>query len=365
MIRFLLDGARANHERFAFLTVKLRWLRYARARTFEDALAGKWLDDPAPAVAHITWAYSNGRYSSDAKYDAETLRRFEKRDEKGRVVYRSLWNNRCVWNRAVEFSVETDIVQSIAPASYHYGFSLFGCGKFFPMYELPARYGGSFEYVGVEKWDKRRLSVLRLRSPRGQIDEFWIDPARGFIPIRLITRLVDSHRNPPVELLQIQEVFEVREVGSGRWLPTRIRYGSHRQPFVPGYEVIVDEIDADHPPPEELFEIRLKPGARAFDRFHTGWIKTHTGRLSLANFRSDGTLVPGQTELEWQPPNPPSSGSTVRLADDAAAAVPQLPFAPRRPWQSMRFWQIVGVIVAVLAGVAAIVLRRLKASRVD
>jgi hypothetical protein len=328
-------------------------------------MAGKWLNDPPPPVGHITWAYSNGRYSCDEKYDAKTLRRFEKRDDKGRLVERSLRNERCVWNSSVEISLASDGSPAIAPATHEFCFSPFGCGKLLPIYKLTESYGGSFEYGGIEQWGDRQLSVLRHRPNASQTDEFWIDPDRGFIPIRLITRVLvlRIRRDPPLELVQIQEVFQVRDLGNGRWLPTRIRYAEQGESPVNGYEVIVDEIDVDRPPPEELFEIKVEPGRRALDRFHIGWVKTHTGRLSLASFRSDGTLVPGQTELEWQPLNPPSSGSTVRLAGDDAAAVPQWPFAQRRPWQSMRFWQIVGVFIAVGAGSIALILKRVRASQ--
>src|SRR5690606_14557977 len=85
MLQFLVDGCQANFDELPQFRIQYRWLRHRRAATIEDAMAGRWQADPAPADCHITWIRSGRMNRFEARYDERTIRAHTKFEGNSRI----------------------------------------------------------------------------------------------------------------------------------------------------------------------------------------------------------------------------------------------------------------------------------------
>jgi hypothetical protein len=124
---------------------------------------------------------------------------------------------------------------------------------------LAGRYYGVYE--GVETFDGEKLSKVTIGKSKDVLAvTFWIDPGRGFLPIRTIDRATR-----PGSLLFLSVIREVKQCSGGRWFPMRAIVvddptSTGRPLRARAFRVL--ELDVDHPPADDLLAVDLPGGTQ-------------------------------------------------------------------------------------------------------
>ncbi len=117
---------------------------------------------------------------------------------------------------------------------------------------------------GIEEVDGRKLVVVShayVNSKDQPHRRFWLDPARGFLPVQMTSTYDD-----PEQRFVKTVVTEVRECTGGRWFPMRTVKMCFPTPAqieqkIEVFELRVTELDVDKPPTDEMLAIDLPKGS--------------------------------------------------------------------------------------------------------
>jgi hypothetical protein len=158
------------------------------------------------------------------------------------------------------------------------------------------------------------------------IYEFWFDPTRGYLPVRINRALVGKEQDGT----QIR-ILAARDCGKGRWFPERI-VSATPKPDGSGVrlnEMLVLELDTDHRPSPEEFAIALPGGTT---------VKRRDGQLGGIKLQEDEVIRASDL---------PDLFERVRLSSEAPTTGAGLMGRLRTPW---RTWTVIGLGVLLLLG---------------
>ena len=371
MVEYLLQANAANFESFAFVQTKFT-VTLAYAHGLENGLKGIWLDEPEPVVGHVFWAFDHETFRRSETYSNETIAKHERWE--GGFLHRTYTNIHTCWNSDLQLEAEAGQIFQVRTkkAGYAEGFQPFSVGLAQKVLRdratiAKSKYHGGITYLGERDLEGRRLPVLEsqmhfdgYRDDNLQIDDIWVDPEHGYLPKRVDTYYMTKSKPRMTTIVQ-----EFKELGHGRWMPAMYRYVNMTADPVRCHELRVLEVDADNPPSPEIFEMRVPEHTSrgGHNNITNENYLAKQGRVSLASFRSDGTLRPDQDELELNTAirSSPSPGTTLGTnPDQGPSQVSVWPFAQAKPGNGIT-WTLIALASTLL--VVALLLRKWARAR--
>ena len=278
----IIAGYRANRERFPFGRVKIVKTE-GFAQSAEDALARQWLDD--------TWArqlwpeFPPNRSERIWFFDGETSRCEDTESE----VPELSKNGSALFVRNKHFEIlrfaktKVNAVIRLRPRydQFEHPF-LSGLG----MCEFAEN--DNVEFEGECEVNGRKalaLATSNVLSAGQLLNRYWVDPSRGFLPVR------NEHPHPPSEDATISVYEEFIQSSGDGWMPSRWVETHHTQKselpwLVTDYEVT--EWNFDEPPGNELFCMSVETGEKfSYERETFRVLGTE---IDLRWFREDGSI---------------------------------------------------------------------------
>jgi hypothetical protein len=363
MLQFILEANRAHCQKFPFMAARFREFT-GSAASWQDAIEGRFLPEPKPVVCNIFWAFDGENFRRDEIFAPEDIKRFSER--RGRLTTYRYQNNRGLWNSTLDLYLEHAGHFTIHRRGHFglEGWQPFNIGMGLPLYQHVPRIlkfeEGRARYVGERELDGRRVPVLEtsFRETNGttrQLDRYWIDPERGYIPIRVETYFNDKLAIPALLIV----IREFRSIGNGIWFPSLARFT-----FVsPGTVDHVSEwqlvdVDIENRPAPDVFSYGVPqeaaPGTELFgtNDLTREKLEVHKGRISLAYFHSDGRLREDQQNVTVRPsPGSSRAGGATSVIRSQESTVPIWPFAradSRSPWEWVALFVLLVLLVALL-----------------
>ncbi len=348
------EGFSHNLESFRFFTCKFRVTDYLCSSTSE-ALLGKWQSTRMQLWGEHIIDGRRERYliNCDPSVIQEAMERVVKAaaSEKGGPIFGTM---SCLMGDYVsdgEYKLDGGGLGSVADF-YTEGHGYQPKGSFLTPLNLCqprnlgdllrssvngpafARFEGSAKEVG------RDVLVFATGESVDRItNRFYLDPERGFWPVRVENYFPKDH----VKMLGL--TTELRRCSSGRWFPTRqvlvMNWQDEGKASLLVRVVEVTELDVDNKPPDKAFAFVIKEGTQVKD-------DSRKGALYLAH-KEDVVKI---TELE-------RIGDYLKMAEEAYHMRLRTTAEPYR-WERW-FWALQGVIVGVI--ILYLVIRYLRRPR--
>jgi hypothetical protein len=292
----IISGWRANRESFHFVRAKMHKVQ-AQAESEEHAMKGKYLPDPAPVRSERIWTTDG------------TATRFEqlfpdlgdepRQGHRNRIEVRNLQFeiNRSVGDRVHASSTWVSYVGKTTDPPWN----PFAQGTWM----CSSTEKDLAEFKGVHQIGERDLQAFRTSSASSkQINDFWVDPNRGFLPTRIEITF------PPQDKPGIVTIYEnFMQCENGGWVPQRwvtLIKPQAGSVLVDQHEV--SEFSYDQSATAEMFNVSIPVGEsfsfepeRVVSNRPVRWYRVLGGNFDLRWVQEDGSIVAPECAIELIP----------------------------------------------------------------
>ena len=348
MLQYIAQGYRAHLDKFAFAHAKMKLTEMAFATSAENALSGKWLDEPEPIMGDILWVMDGETTRADRIYPDAMIEKYTVRSG-GRVVSRRLVSQFQLRNSRIEVLYYVKTSAHLASVGYRTTaeWSPFNYGTGPPLDAQIRKHKATYE--GEQELNGKKLPVIGIEYPP-QRDRVWIDPDLGYTPVRIESRF---RSDKEAAIVTVPSNFTAypgeRWVAHSLLQVTRIDHGAVAPYSVRGWTI--EELDVQERPQPQDLQIRVPPNtwiSNSLADNHPGY-RTTTGVIDLQAFTDQGELRPGASGLETRSDHVHPTPTTP--------AENQWPFAEIAGAQ-YRWAAILVLVVAVVAIVTFLYRRR-------
>lgn len=266
-LQAIADGYRANVESFPIVSCEFQ-IEHGWADSVEDAVVGGRLKEATLATG--LWIVDHEKMRYELQVAPEVMEREKKSPWLQFMPTRTLVNG----VQGIGYNPLGHVAPLYSEAWppdgwYDTPFVAASSGKQLMLHnyiaELSKDEKFSCAYGGSEERNGLRLMVIQVgpaNRPSKLSKRFYVDPARGFLPIERESEDTDyfGYRGT--------RITDVKEFPGGRWFPMRsVQYHSQGDPQ--GRCKVIDyrvtKLEVDVPPPAEAFAIAVDRGTRVHD----------------------------------------------------------------------------------------------------
>lgn len=323
-LRAVADGYRNNRASFPYMVVR-SIVTKGRADSIEEALAGRFRGE-GQVVARGFYAFKGTTHRSELIYPPQLQEKYRVKidDHRSRTSYvseRHLSNGIVAAQHfpnsrqaLVEARGEEGLVFLVRP----FDVGLTGGRGDTPLdrlIEQGLETGGPVcTYEGETEMDGRKCLMIAMRDQLSR--RYWVDPERGFLPVRL--EMTEGKSVVAARLVEIQECSR------GRWLP---RYaitamGQQGADAVFFRAVRFTQVEVDKEPSADALRLELPAGTRVVDTVKTKrtWRAGQGGGPATIDMQEyEGVVIP---ERSAQPDATTGVFATAPDEDLAARGTP-------------------------------------------